>query len=276
MEDHFKIQILQNIEHIGTSPRVTANLLRLANQNDMDLNKIARLIMEEPTICAQVLKAANSAYFYRGRRISGIVNAVVHLGLDNIKKIVFAVEIIGVFNAYMENIDFNESDFWKHSLTGAMLAAEISLQNRGRDTETLYCAGLLRNIGVLAIRQFMPAEFQAIMEKIAKQALSFKRACKETLGMDHREIAYFICHRWDLPDIVNRTISEADFGISGIEIIEKNKAIINMADAILASKNFAMWDKYYEPVISTDQELADALFPAILENVNGLYYELWS
>jgi HD-like signal output (HDOD) protein len=276
MEDHYKIQILQNIEHIGTSPRITTNLLKFVNRDDMDLNKIARLIMEEPTICAQVLKTANSAYFYRGRRINGIVNAVVHLGLDNIKKIVFAVEIIGIFNAFMENTDFNESDFWKHSLAGAMLAAEIGLRSGDRDTETLYCAGLLRNIGVLAVRQFLPAEFEATMKKAAEQRISFKRACKETIGMHHREIAYLICTRWDLPDIVNRTISDADRDSSGKEIIKKNKSVIDMADAILAEKSYALWDKYYEPTAPVNVDLMNSLYPVISENVNILYNELWS
>jgi len=54
------------------------------------MNDVVKIILEDPTICAQILKVANSAYYYRGERINNMTSAVVHLGLENVRRILLA------------------------------------------------------------------------------------------------------------------------------------------------------------------------------------------
>jgi len=110
------------------------------------------------------------------------------------------IELIGVFKANSVMTFFNEVNFWKHSVAGALLASELGASTKGSDTENTYLCGLLRNVGVLAIRQFLPKEFYQIYELIGKKNLSFKTASKESIGIDHREITHLLCMRWNLPD----------------------------------------------------------------------------
>jgi len=100
--------------------------------------------------------------------IKTIKHAVTHLGLANIKSIIFAIEILGTFKGRLASDKFSDVDFWKHSIAGGIIAS---------NTPGLWECGfrlglfgrLLRNLGVLAIRQFMPGEFDKILELIDQE-----------------------------------------------------------------------------------------------------------
>jgi len=275
MEIFFRNQIIQNIEHIGTSPELSIKILQAVERPDVNMNDVVKIILEEPTICAQILKVANSAYYYRGERINNITGAVVHLGLENVRRILLAVELIGVFRANSVLTFFNEINFWKHSVAGGLLASELSSSSKKNDTESSYLCGLLRNIGVLAIRQFLPKEFYQIYEMIGKKNVPFKTASKESIGIDHREITHLLCMRWNLPDKIIRVLSELEKRDEARENVSDITRDIDLADALLSIKGINEWDPFYKPVCAVKDELIMEKADRILAQVEKMQQQLW-
>ena len=277
MDIFFRNQIIQNIEHIGTSPELSLKIMEAVNKSDVNVNEVVKIILEEPTMCAQILRVANSSYYYRGERINNITGAVIHLGLETVRRILFAIEMIGLFRANSVLTFFNEVNFWKHSVAGALLATELgktSSSDKVRD-EGYYICGLLRNIGVLAIRQFLPKEFHQIYDLIGKKKLPFKTASKETIGIDHREIAYLIGMRWNLPDKLISAMSELENRDTGIESAHRIMRAINLADAVLYAKGVNEWDPFYAPICAVQDETILKQCEATLEQVEKLQQQLW-
>lgn len=271
---HHRLQIIQSIEHIGTSPRISMKIMREVDSLDTDMNQVAQLIRDDPTICAQVLKIANSAYFTRGERINSVVLAVVKLGLENIKKILFAIEIIGVFKGQLSPARFSEESFWKHSIAGGTLAADIGKTRSFKDDEILYLAGILRNIGVLVIRQFMPAEFEAILMLMEHGKMTFGNAAKEIVGLNHREIAYLIGMRWNLPEGIVFSIGEKDGNTKESEPISLIRSTLLAADSILTVKKYAQWDPYSLATADLKGIDVDAVWEKSFAQVEKLYQDL--
>jgi HD-like signal output (HDOD) protein len=275
MEIFFRNQVIQNIEHIGTSPELSLKIMQAVNKSDVNMNDVVKIILEEPTVCAQILKVANSPYYYRGERISTMTGAVVHLGLENVRRILFAIEIIGIFKANSVLTFFNEVNFWKHSVAGAILASEIGPSMKVNNTEDIYLCGLLRNIGVLAIRQFLPKEFFQIYELIGKKSMTFKEASKDCIGIDHREISYLLCMRWNLPDNIISVLSELENKDVGAKDISPVALTINCADAALSSKGINEWDPFCKPVCPLQDEAILKKTEATLEQVEKMQHQLW-
>ncbi|MBN2035338.1 MAG: HDOD domain-containing protein [Chitinispirillaceae bacterium] len=275
MEIFFRNQIIQNIEHIGTSPELSLKVLEAVNRSDVEMNEVVKIILEEPTISAQLLRVANSPFYYRGERISSISGAVVHLGLETVRRILFAIEMIGIFKANSVMTFFNEVNFWKHSVAGALLAAEIIDSSKSDDKEMVYLCGLLRNIGVLAIRQFLPREFHQIHELIGKKSMSFSAASKETIGIDHREITYLLSMRWNLPDRLLTAMSELENKEPGKEPFLDIAWAVNRADAVLAAKGVNEWDPFYRPVCGVDDERVMEKAEQVLDQVEEMQQQLW-
>jgi HD-like signal output (HDOD) protein len=275
MEIFFRNQIIQNIEHIGTSPELSLKIMQAVERSDVNMNDVVKIILEDPTICAQILKVANSAYYYRGERINNITGAVVHLGLENVRRILFAIEIIGVFKANSVLTFFNEVNFWKHSVAGALLAGELGSSAKKNDSESAYLCGLLRNVGVLAIRQFLPKEFYQIYEMIGKKNVPFKIASKESIGIDHREITYLLCMRWNLPDKIIGVLGELEKTEELRENVSDITRDIDLADAVLSIKGINEWDPFYKPVCTIQDEVIIEKAEKTLAQVEKMQQQLW-
>lgn len=275
-EANFRVQIIQNIEHIGTSPALSLKIMQEVSKADADLTTITSLLMDDPTICAQVLKVANSTYFFTRERINTVSQAVINLGLENIKQILFAIEIIGVFRAELSSKKFEEELFWRHSIATGFLAVEIGAAKKYPvNPETLYITGILRNIGVLAVRQFLPAEFDAIITLMEKNRIDFRAASQQVIGINHREIGYLIGIKWNLPEDIVNSLGENELGCSGIEKALQMRTAIGTVEAMLAAKQYSMWDPFCKYQTKIDLENMDTLCDKVFNQVDLLYQKLW-
>jgi HD-like signal output (HDOD) protein len=273
---NFRVQIIHNIEHIGTSPALSLKIMEEVNKSDADLTTITSLLMDDPTICAQVLKVANSTYFCTRERITTVSQAVINLGLENIKQILFAIEIIGVFRADFSTKKFNEELFWRHSIATGFLAMAIGhVKKYPVVTETLYITGILRNIGVLAIRQFLPAEFDAIINLIERKRIDFRTASQEVIGINHHEVGYLIGIKWNLPEDIVNSMSENDLNCSGIEKALQIRTVMMTVEAMLAAKQYSSWDHFCKYPAKIDLENIDGLCEKVFAQVDLLYQKLW-
>lgn len=275
MDIFFRNQIIQNIEHIGTSPELSLKIMEAVNNTEVTMHDVVKIILEDPTICAQVLRVANSPYYYRGERISTMTGAVVHLGLDNIRRILFAIEMIGLFRANSVMTCFDEKNFWKHSVAGALLAAELGAADGIPDTESVYLCGLLRNIGVLAIRQFLPKEFYRIYELVTDKNLSFQRASRETIGIDHREITGLLCMRWNLPDSIIGVMSNLEKKDTGKSAQQDLARLILCADALLSIRGVNGWDPFFVPECAVENEAHLEKCDLVMAQVETIQQQMW-
>jgi HD-like signal output (HDOD) protein len=240
-------QVFSNIEHIGTPRGVSLKLLEKADSSDFDVDEMASMVSRDATIAALILKTANSVHFSRGNRISTIKHAIVHLGAYNVKRLLFAVEMMGIFHGCGSTKDFPEMQFWSHTLAGAHLASKYAALKKSCDPAIAYVAGLLRNIGVLAIRQYAPREFERMVLLQAVEKTSFEQLSEFVLGISHRELGYMIGLRWNLPGtIVDAIRNSVDVSTMTSEVDAVREAIF-FADELLHVANFCLWDLYYMP-----------------------------
>ncbi|HAJ80725.1 MAG TPA: hypothetical protein DCO75_13250 [Fibrobacteres bacterium] len=270
-------QIIFNIEHIGTPKGISFKLIQKTSGDAYDAEDLANLLLQEPTICAQILKVSNSALFSRGQPIKTIKHAVTQLGLANIKSIIFAIEILGEFKWRFSSEKFNEVDFWKHSIAGGIIASKYARTSGMYDPDLFYIAAILRNLGVLAIRQFMPNEFSHILSLMEQAQTSFGIASKAILNATHREIIYMIGLRWNLPSVIINAIND---GVNPKKIgnvsMEIRKAIA-FADDILHVSGFCVWDRFFMISkvdyhgIPCEEYIKDAS-----ETVESIYRQLFS
>jgi HD-like signal output (HDOD) protein len=251
--DHYRlIQTLQNMESIGALPSISIRIFRKLNDNDFEIDDITRLILQDPAICAQILKVANSAYYSRGTQIPTISQAVTHLGTNIIKRILFAIEMIGLYPGTLAIEEFNESEFWRHTLAGALLTQEIARRNNLADHESLYLAALLNNLGILVVRQYFPDKFRDICQFAQKRKVSFAEAEDFLMGLDHHDIAYLVAVRWGLP---TKLLYAFKSDLNQVGDMKTVTEIIQISQAILSTQKYGQWDAY--DTLSVPEELLE-------------------
>jgi len=145
---------------------------------------------------ARLLKVANSGLYGRSRTIHSIPEAVVLIGLESLKKIVFAVSAEGLTRRRLEHYPYHpDHGFWVHSLGMAHVArvlAEASPTANLRGEEA-FVAGLLHDVGKLVIDEFLENNGQDFVTREEERA---------AVGLDHAELGGFILRQWNLPESI--------------------------------------------------------------------------
>jgi HD-like signal output (HDOD) protein len=268
-------QIIWNIEHIGTPHNISLKLFE-KSASEIDINEMVSMISQDATVSALALKTANSVHFSRGVEIKTIKGAVVHLGIDNIKKLLFAVEMLGIFRGQCVSEKFSEIDFWRHTLAGAILASKYAAYRKSCDPDVAYAAALLRDIGMLAVRQFFPAEFDQMLLIQETEILSFKILTKMFFGISYRDLSSTIGLSWRLPRTIVESIMEAANLHEQSDEIQAIREAIAFTDAFLYATHYYIWDKYDIPADFDFQNVpTERMHEESSKMVDSIIREFW-
>ena len=201
------IQRLSEISNLPTLPEIILRIEMLIMSEEGNATLLARIIEEDPSLTAKVLKVANSSFYRTSeKKISSISRAITRIGFNEIGHIALAVNFVQQFSQKSNVLDYRE--FWKHALTAAHLCSMIAQENAcGRFSQTdrhaLFLAGLLHDIGILIYDQFFHAEFEQIIETAIKKETSFLDAELQVVPKElHGKVGSALLERWKIDNNV--------------------------------------------------------------------------
>lgn len=138
-------------------PEVALKIRQLAEDPDVNLNKMAEMISHDPALSARIMKIANSAFVGRGIDVNTLHQATTRIGLRYIKNVVTAMAMEQLFVSKSVVIKKQMDKVWAQTLelTAFALTAMQQYNSNFKYTEvnfdTMTLAGLLHNIGALPI-----------------------------------------------------------------------------------------------------------------------------
>ena len=246
------LQTLDSIEYIGIDPQFITGLVRLFENPHTDITELARFMSREPGSCVQMLRLANSAFFSRGEEIKTVQQAIVHLGLSVVKKLAIAFEMIDLFRDTNSFFPYSERNFLKGSIGGALIAEELGRRLGLTETDELFICGLVRDFGVMVLKQYFPDLLREIIDCNAGRQCGFRQACRSVCGFDHRYISFMLFTKWNLPANITAVFQDRS-GAQGFRVLFSK--IVTQADWILKDFNYGQWDAF-----SGQQESVSDLF----------------
>lgn len=126
-------------------PHVAAQAIRFANDPNSDLRKLAELVEADPPIAARLLAVANSVIYTRTVRVSTTRAAIIRLGLEGTRDLLFQVVYASSTVGLPRYQDLVARSFQRSVLAG--IAARLVSEKMRYRFEYDYLCGLLHNIG---------------------------------------------------------------------------------------------------------------------------------
>ncbi len=200
-------RILKSIDNIPAFPATGNKVAQLLNQVDYSVMQVANVIKYDPSITANILKMANSAYFGSKHKISTINDAVMYLGQKNLIR---AIQTAGISKYYKKGSSgyFDRAtDLWEHSVAVALMSQILSRMITGDEDTTLYTAALLHDVGKIIMGEFVQDEMKKITMLVSGRQMSFLEAEETVLGINHAELGGRIAAHWNFPDEIRDAIS---------------------------------------------------------------------
>lgn len=196
--------LVEEIADLRPLPPIAAQVLQIAEGETFSAHELAQAISSDPALTARVLRVANSAYYGFPRRITTIRDAVVLLGFRQIRSTLLATSVMRSMPSY-DGID--AFAFWRHSVAVGLLA-EFTAKIAGVPQGDAFTAGVLHNVGRLALDQARPAEFRRARILAADHHISVHDAERQVFGFTDAEVGGALALHWRFPEELASAIAQ--------------------------------------------------------------------
>lgn len=188
------------LNELPVMPASVTILMGELQSDEFDVDALLLVIEREPSMAADVIKLANSAYYKRSeKQVTDLKTAFLNMGSQGL--------VEGVVNSYMKNFTLGNNIYWRHfgekiwnhSIQTASFSKELMKESPSQeDQASAYFIGLIRNLGKMIIFQMMVEAFKHVDPSVPPNSLALKRL----INSYSIRLTYTIAKFWGLPDSV--------------------------------------------------------------------------
>jgi putative nucleotidyltransferase with HDIG domain len=215
-------------------PCAAALILSQLMQSNPLSSALAEIVEAEPGLTVRVFSLLRHHGIRLGPGKLSVGRVLEKLPVSVLREALFSVGVLGLSDHRSES---NRSGIVLHSLAVACCAKEIAANSSAQvDPQLAYLAGLLHDIGKLAMEQVMPRGFDRIAEQAESQSCSSCVIEQKHLGLDHTILGKRLGQKWHLPEPVVLAIwlHHSDTAaicenVPGVEIAQ----VVQLADSVV-------------------------------------------
>ncbi len=185
-------------------PAVALELMSLLDNPDVSIKQVVNLLRIDPALSAEILRVSNSALYGLANRVDSISQAVVVLGSDTVKRIALTAALGRFSRRFMKNKSLKIC--WDHSVAGGFISEELAKLLDG-PVDRAYTAGLLHDVGRLAILACYPDEYGNMLEVARENDFDELECERQLFDIDHCSAGDWLARSWNLPKDITAAIA---------------------------------------------------------------------
>lgn len=199
------------------------------------MGQLAKLIAHDAGMTAKILNIANgSAYSHSGIKLD-LVQSLNTLGIEMIKTLVINESVFQTFNNLSRESGADLRGFWVHALKAAVIARELAKKMSYQHSDEAYLAGLLHDVGRLALLAAAPEEYASnFMAADDDQLCSIEMS---TLGLTHAEAGSWLVEQWNLDSFLADSVLYHHEPIARLKAAHPLIRIVSIAHLFSSYKN---------------------------------------
>ncbi len=228
--------IAGKVSGLPTLPTVVARMIELVDNPRTNTKTLAKLISHDQSLTARLLKLANSAYYGFSREISTVDTAIIVMGFNAVKEMGLSLSVYDTFKNVASIHNFDVNRYWEHSVAVGVAARFLARKFRIGDPGEMFVAGLLHDIGKMILLQYMPDDFNSVIDLMQAEDIPFFKAEEQLLGITHGEIGYILAKRWHLPARITACIYAHHYPDRSQEYAQE-AALVDLADFVCHRSN---------------------------------------
>ena len=228
-------KILKSFKVLPTVPAAASKAVQLLNEPDVDLEKVADIILADQVITARVIRIINSPLYMLLQEVDSIRKALIYLGPQKIFEIIITSCFLELTDR--QNSSINLDCCWEHSF-GVALISKFLAENSGQiKPEKAYVAGIVHDIGEIVLSQQRNEEFLSVLQLSASKQIDLHEAELEIFGASHSEVGALLARQWRFPEeIADVILHHHDAVTPEMPVLVR---IVSVADRICLDVNLS-------------------------------------
>ncbi|MCW4453310.1 GGDEF domain-containing protein [Flavobacterium sp. MXW15] len=204
------INALALCRNLPSPPGIALRVIELAQDPEADLATAAEVIAMDMALSARMLRIANSPLYASRRRINNLGQALTMLGLNATLQLALGFSIAQGLQGQGDGRAADMSGrIWHRSVLAALSARLLGQASGVRKAEELMLAGLLQDIGILALIQAQPDAYPSLLRQ-ADSNPALLALEQRYLGITHADAGAAVAREWNLPHYLVEAIAASE------------------------------------------------------------------
>jgi diguanylate cyclase (GGDEF)-like protein len=267
---------LKSFVNFPSPPGVATTIIELAQDPNIEMGRVAQVVGMDPALTTKVLRIANSPLYAQRRRSENLRQALVVLGLNATLTLALSFSLVKALRGGKPH-GINYPYYWRRALLGAMASRALGDAVGQSLLEELFLAGLLQDIGMLALDRSRPETYRDVGD-LQKDHRELQAHERKALGSDHAEVGAWLLRTWNLAPRLYNAVAQSHRAANQ-RVLEPGD-VFNRCVALSGSvADIFLLDTERRPFLETAQaaersfELSKEQFGNVLTTVGGLVPE---
>jgi len=194
-------ELVRQLNDLPALPITIHKLRDAVDDPDVSPRDVGHIIGTDPPLAAKLLQIANSPALGFPHQIASVPLAVSLLGMQETCSVALTAAVVDLLKGSKY---FDYKSFWVRSMLCGTLSKMIARIAGHGDTPGVFTAGVLLDLGRLALAEVAPERYATIDSDLRGPQLI--AAEEQLLGIAHPEAGYLLAHAWGLPKELAETI----------------------------------------------------------------------
>ncbi|GMU91729.1 MAG: hypothetical protein AMXMBFR4_07870 [Candidatus Hydrogenedentota bacterium] len=225
------------IEELPVLPEISQRVMAMLRDPNMSMRDLADLVSQDQVIALKILQLANSAMYGGLQEITSLTAACARLGARTIANAVQAIANGKLF--ITGSVEFRDRmhNLWKHSVATAHCASEVGGLLAETNTDMLFVAGLVHEIGQLVILDIVSDQYRGPLAELRTATDLLEEVLRGYSALAGLHVA----QKWNLPQELRVTtyFHPAPHSVP-IDGLKTRAHIISLSHAIASASGYGV------------------------------------
>src|SRR4051812_9738227 len=188
---------LRALDSLPTLPIVALRIGEVVHSKNASVQHVVEALRGDPATSAKLLRLVNSPYFGIPGGVSDVARAIPFVGFNTLYQLVLSISVLETLGSSKGGFDIKS--LWIHSLTVATAARELATEIKFADTGGCFTAGLLHDMGKIALAKVDPEKLTLAFESMRAEGLTMEAAERKHGLAPHDRIGSRLARQWKFP-----------------------------------------------------------------------------
>ncbi|MDD2709144.1 MAG: HDOD domain-containing protein [Verrucomicrobiae bacterium] len=255
-------KLVDDAPNVPSLPLVYEELNQAINDPSSSSTTIGDVIGKDAGLAARLLRIANSALYSFPSRIDTISQAIIVIGIQQLRDLTLGTSVIELFEGISIEL-VNMDSFWRHSIACGICARVLATYRREANVERYFVAGLLHDIGRLIMYLKLPDHASESLIRCKTSGELMYKVEREFMECDHCDIGSALLQHWKLPTNLVEGVMHHHYPLRATRYpIEAS--LVHIADIIANAMQIGTSGEHFVPPLVPETWERSGLSPSIL------------